>query len=122
MGPEISGTDALVVLALWGGVVVVLTAPGWLALALAAGRRRAARGPGSSWPAAVAAALLGLLVCAVVVPAVADRVSGAAGTGLGLLAGWGACWLVALLTLRRSRRGGRVRSGYPSPDGRGWVR
>ena len=98
MGPAISGTDFLVILLLWGGLCAVVTAPGWLAVALAARRRRVTRGPGHSWPAAIAGALVGMLLCALVVPAVAEALpSGDTATVAGALTGWVACWLLALL-------------------------
>ena len=112
MGPEISGTDFLVILLLWGGLCAVVTAPGWLAVALAARRRRVTRGPGRSWPAAVAGALVGMLLSALVVPAVAEALPvGDTATVAGALAGWVACWLLALL-VRPGTRDGAARRTY----------
>jgi protein-S-isoprenylcysteine O-methyltransferase Ste14 len=106
MGPELSGADFLLILLLWAGLCVVVTAPGWVAVALAARRRRTARGPGRSWPATTAGALVGLFLSAVVVPAVAERLpSGDAASAAGVLAGWVACWLLALAVPTGRRAG-----------------
>lgn len=112
MGPEISGTDFLVILLLWGGLCAVVTAPGWLPVALAARRRRTARGPGRSWPATVAGALVGVLLSALVVPAVAESLpAGDTATVAGVVASWVACWLLALV-VRRGRGDHATRRTY----------
>ncbi len=100
MGPQISVADLVVILLLWGGLCAVVSAPGWLAVALAARRRRATRGPGRSWPATVAGVLVGMLLSALVVPAVAESLpAGDTATIAGVLAGWVGCWLLALVVL-----------------------
>jgi hypothetical protein len=109
MGPQISVTDLVVILLLWGCLCAVVTAPGWLAVALAARRRRVTRGPGRRWPATVAGALVGMLLSALAVPAVAESLpAGDTATFAGALAGWIACWLLALVVRpgrdRASRR------------------
>lgn len=122
MGPEISGTDFLVILLLWGVLGGAVTAPGWAAVAVSARRRRTARGPGPSWPAAVAGALVGLLLSAVVVPAVAEALpTGDTATAAGVLAGWAACWLLALAAVPRRRPRGSA-PARPAAAGRGSAR
>lgn len=122
MGPEISGTDFLAILLLWGALGGAVTAPGWVAVAVSARRRRIARGPGRSWPAAVAGALVGLLLSALVVPAVAEaRPAGDTSTAAGVLAGWAACWLLALAAAPR-RRPRASTPAHTAAAGRGSAR
>lgn len=97
MGPEISGTDVALVLLLWAGLHAALTAPGWVVVALVARRRRIARGPGRSWPAALAGALVAVLVSALMVPALAELVDPGSDGRLVVVAGWVTCWLLAAL-------------------------
>jgi hypothetical protein len=112
MGPELSATDLLVVLLLWSGVSAAVTAPGWAVVALAARRRRIARGPGRSWPAAGAGAVVAMLLSAVVVPAVTERLpAGDATAPVAVVAGWTACWLLAALVVPR-RVDGSTRRTY----------
>lgn len=115
-GPiQFSPADIALILAVLTAAALLVTAPGWLVLAVVLGRRPGqAATVGKRWAANVAGALLGIVICGVVsslVLVVLDGVDGAA--LVAVLASWGACWAMAA---------GLRRSGSTTPRQEGWGR
>lgn len=103
-GPvEFSPADIALILAVLAGLFVAVMTPGWAVLGWAFARRRQARGPGRSWPHAVAGFATGLGVCGAVSAAVGGTTSSGSAAGVvAVLLSWGACWLLAWLVRRRT--------------------
>lgn len=106
---------ALTVIAL---AALVVSAPGWLPVAYATGRRPGPQATGATrWWARIGGALVGMGVFAVTaraVGAVLDRLDFAAVLAVG--GGWAACWaLAALLWRPQSRRATAPPPGPPAP-------
>ncbi len=98
--PDWTGADLLVFLLWIAAYAVAVTAPGWAVVGVAARYRRAARGGGPAWPAGVAGALVGALLCWFVVAALTEGL----GTVPAVVASWVACWALAWLVVRGHRR------------------
>jgi hypothetical protein len=123
-GPiEFSPAEIAAILAVLAGLFVVLTSPGWGLVAYAFHRRRAARGPGSTWPAAVGGALVGLAVSAGAAALIGGlaRSVGGGGFVLVVLAAWAACGALSLLLLATQTRAAQTGSD-PRPGSQGWGR
>lgn len=101
-GPvEFSTADVIAILAVLAAVFVIVTAPGWLTLAIVLGRRSA--GPTRRRVVAgVGGALLGVAVSAMVAAAFL-ALGGASELGSvgAVLAAWASCWGLALMIRRR---------------------
>lgn len=115
-GPiQFSPADIALILAVLAAAALLVTAPGWLLLAIVFGRRPGpAATPGRRRAARLGGALLGIVICGVVsslVLAVLDGVDGAA--LVAVLASWGACWAVAA---------GLRKSESTAPRQEGWGR
>lgn len=115
-GPiQFSPADIALILAVLAAAALLVTAPGWLLLAVVFGRRPGpAATPGRRRAARVGGAFLGIVICGVVsslVLAVLDGVDGAA--LVAVLASWGACWAVAA---------GLRKSESTAPRQEGWGR
>ena len=115
---EFSPAEIALILAALAALFVVVTAPGWLVLAMAAGRRVRS---GRRWPARVAGAVAGLVLSGivtsltgVVLAPVADEVI----LPVAVVASWVAC-LVLARWLARSRD---VRPGSATGAPQGWGR
>jgi hypothetical protein len=120
-GPiEFSPAEIAAIIAVLAGLFVVLTSPGWGLVAYAAHRRRAARGPGRTWPAALGGALAGLAVCAGAAALVGGLVQSLGGVGFlfVVLAAWMAGGLLALVLMPT----GGDRRTAPGSEGEGWGR
>jgi hypothetical protein len=128
-GPiEFSPAEIALIIAVLAAIFLVVTAPGWAAVAWAARRRRTARGPGPAWPAALGGAVGGLLLCCTTVALLGAilRDLGAPGGLLTVPAAWCACWAVAygLFPHRPSAPGGTTPTTYQLSDRteEGWGR
>lgn len=117
---EFSPAEIAAIIAVLAGLFVVLTAPGWLLVAYAAHRRRAARGPGRMWPAVVTGGLAGLVLCAAVAALLGALVQSLGGAGfiLMLLATWAACAAVAWVLMPAKTT--RPTSGPKPPPPGAW--
>lgn len=115
-GPiEFSPAEIAGIVAVLAAFFVIVTSPGWVLVAVAAHRRRTARGPGSAWGAAVGGGLGGLLLCcgvAALVGALLQDLGGAA-VFVAVLAAWVACW--GLARWLSPRRADRPAPGNPPP-------
>lgn len=119
---EFSPAEIAAILAVLAGLFVVLTSPGWGFVACAAHRRRAARGPGRTWPAALGGALAGLVLCGGVAVLVGPLVESVGGVGFLFLvaATWAACGVLALLLM--PARGTSVTKAAQTPGTESWLR
>lgn len=124
-GPvQFSPADIALILAVLAAGYVALTAPGWLVLAVAAGRWVPADAPpGRRWSARVAGALGGLALSGVVYAftwALLDRVADEIMLPVGTVAAWACCFGLAR-ALRRPGPAGTARRGTGSAP-EGWGR
>jgi hypothetical protein len=120
-GPiEFSPAEIAAIIAVLAGLFVVLTAPGWALVAYAAHRRRAARGPGRTWPATVGGAVGGLLLSAGVAALVGALVQSVGGIGFlfVVLAAWAACAVLAWALMRAKPP--RATPGHRPPPPGAW--
>jgi hypothetical protein len=111
-GPvEFSPADIAFILALLAGLFLVLTAPGWLVLAVASVHRcGATASTGRKVASGVGGALAGIAVSAVlVVASVAVLESFAWAVVPAVVLAWAACWALALAVRRGARR------AHPAP-------
>jgi hypothetical protein len=95
---EFSPAEIAAIIAVLAALFLAVTAPGWLVLAYAAGRRPAPSP--RSWARTVGGGLLGIGICC----ATASMLGAVAHEGvyLGIVAGWAACWFLAALLSRRA--------------------
>jgi hypothetical protein len=102
---EFSPAEIALILAVLASLALLVTAPGWVVLGVAAGRRAGpGTSPGRRWAARVGGALLGIALSA----GVASLVGGLLGSFssaavVAVLSAWAACWGLAAV-LHRSRR------------------
>ena len=118
-GPvEFSPAEIMVIVAVLAAFFVLVTSPGWVALGVAFRRRRLARGPGRTWPAALGGCGLGVLVCAGITAGVGALFArtGTSAAVAGVAASWLVCWLLAALL---NRSAGDAGPATRTPDGWG---
>jgi hypothetical protein len=105
---EFTPAEIAAIIAVLIGLFLLVTAPGWLVLAHAAGRRPA---PATrSWPRTVGGAALGIGICsaaAALFSEVGDQVF-----LVGIVAGWVACWGLAARLRRRPRVDATATEGW----------
>jgi hypothetical protein len=111
---EFSPAEIALIVAVLVAAFVVVTAPGWVVLAVVTGRRPGPDAtPGGRW-AARAGGALGGLALSVAAGSLVNRLAGEITPVLGVLGAWAACWTVAA-ALHRPRRAA-------PPAGEGWAR
>jgi hypothetical protein len=121
-GPiEFSPAEIAAIVAVLAALFVVVTAPGWGALAYACVRRRRARGAGAVWPAAVGGSLGGLAV-SFGVSSLAVAALPAADVVIPVLLAWCACWAVSAALICTEPRRGPGGGGEPTRTTEGWGR
>jgi hypothetical protein len=95
---EFSPAEIAAIVAVLVALFLAVTAPGWLVLAHAAGRRPAPSP--RSWPRTVGGGLLGLGISGAT--AAFFGALGSEGVWFGIVAGWGVCWILAALLRKRA--------------------
>lgn len=115
---EFSPAEIALIVAALAAAFVVVTAPGWVVLAVVMGRRTSATTTAGRWAVRAGGALAGLALSAGA-GALVSQVSGGPSLGLTVPATWGCCWALAAV-LHRSRPAQRVPSRPVS--GPGWGR
>lgn len=123
-GPiQFSPADIALILAALAASYVALTAPGWLVLATAAGRRVPADAPpGQRWSARVAGALGGLALSGVVYTitwALLDHVMDEIILPVGTVAAWVGCFVLARALRRPGPAAPARRETGSAPEGWG---
>lgn len=112
---EFSPAEIAAVLAVLAALFLLVTAPGWVVLAHAAGRRPAP--DPRSWARTVGGGLLGIgIICATAafLGAVGDP-----GLWFGIVAGWGVCWFLAAQLRNRTTVPSASAQQAPTPEGWG---
>jgi hypothetical protein len=122
-GPVVfSPAEIALFVAILAGLFVLVMAPGWALVGVAAHRRQQARRPGPAKAAAAGGAFGGLLVCCAVSGLVGAVVSSSgAGMLLAVLGSWTACAVLARWLAPRAQSGAAVRPGQGHHD-EGWGR
>jgi small-conductance mechanosensitive channel len=122
-GPVVfSPAEIALFVAILAGLFVLVMAPGWALVGVAAHRRQRARRPGPAKAAAAGGAFGGLLVCCAVSGLVgAVGANSGAGVLLAVLGSWAACAALAWWLAPRARSGAAVRAGHARHD-EGWGR
>jgi hypothetical protein len=98
---EFSPVDIAAIIAVLAALFVAVTSPGWLVLALVAGRRPGpAATPRRRWMMRAAGGLAGIGISAAMAALLGAM--GDQGFFVGILAGWAACWALAARLRKRS--------------------
>jgi len=120
-GPvEFSPAEIAAIVAVLIGLFVVVTAPGWAVLGIAAARRRRTRRDVRVWPAAVGGCLGGIVVSGMVCAAVGGLWDGGGSSVavVAVLLSWATCWALAAMV----RPGPAPRDDTPAHVPEGWGR
>lgn len=110
---EFTPADVAAVLAVLAALFLLVTAPGWLLLAYAAGRRPGASATSARrWATRVGGGLTGIALCSGSAAAISALVDEA--FVVGIVVGWAACWLLAARL--------RPRAAAATTTAQGWGR
>ena len=115
---EFSPLDIAMIIAVLAGAFVIVTSPGWVALAVTLAKRSRANGS-RPWVGAVAGAGTGLVVSAVVAAVVGWLlgVTGSVGMLVAVALAWLTCWALAAGVSRRPA----VPQPTVRPDDSSWA-
>lgn len=116
---EFSPAEIALMVAVLAAAFVLVTAPGWVVLAIVAGRRTGPARPGRQWAARVGGAFAGLGLSVLAGSLVSQ--AGELSPVLAVLGAWCACWLLAAALGTGARRSTSTSTGT-STGTAGWGR